>query len=343
MMHSKIFTTTDVAVLMPFYNAAATLEDTLDTIQSQTLTDFTLLAVDDGSTDDSAAIIRRRMQSDPRIRLLQPGRQGVVGAMNSALAHCRSPLVARMDADDRMAPLRLELQQRFLQQHCDIDLVGSRVSLFPQELIQPGFHEYIRWQNNCVTPQQIADNIYVELPIAHPSVMFRRQVVIKAGGYRDGDFPEDYELLLRLHQRGHRMAKLPETLLHWRDSGTRLTRTDERYRREAFDRIRADYLSRDPRLQRSRPLVFWGAGRNTRKRVAHLLHHGFTVDAWIDIDPRKIGNTIGGAKVVEPGWLARGDKPFVLSYVNNHGARELITAELQALGYLEGEDFLMVG
>ncbi|MFO7594703.1 MAG: glycosyltransferase [Pseudomonadota bacterium] len=335
--------TTEVAVLMPFYNAAATLGETLDTIQAQTLSDFTLIAVDDGSTDNSATIVKARMQTDPRIRLLQPGHQGVVGAMNSALAHCDSPIVARMDADDLMEPQRLELQHRYLQQHPDIDLVGSRVRLFPEEIILDGFHEYIRWQNSCLSARAIADNIYVELPIAHPSVMFRRQAVIDAGGYRDGDFPEDYELLLRLHERGHRMAKLPETLLHWRDSGERLTRTDGRYRREAFDHIRAHYLSRDQRLHQGRTLAFWGAGRNTRKRVKHLLEHGFRPGAWIDIDPNKIGNIIAGAPVVASGWLAQEEKPFVLSYVNNHGARELIAADLQAMGYLPGDDYLMVG
>lgn len=332
-----------VAVLLPLYNAAATLAETLDSIQAQSLEEFALIAVDDGSSDGSAELVREHMRHDPRITLLQPGRQGVVGAMNSALAHCRSPLVARMDADDIMHPQRLAKQSRFLQQHADITLVGSRVRLFPEEHIQDGFAEYIRWQNGCLSPESIADNIYVELPIAHPSVMFRRQAILAAGGYRDGDFPEDYELLLRLHQYGHRMAKLPEVLLDWRDSGGRLTRTDSRYAREAFDRIRARYLAADPRLQQGRPLAFWGAGRSTRRRVAHLLGHGFRPSAWIDIDPRKIGNRIDGARVVEPDWLAVAEKPFVLSYVNNHGARELIAVALQAMGYKEGEDYLMVG
>lgn len=335
--------TPEIAVLLPFYNAAATLAETLDSIQAQTLEAFSLIAIDDGSSDDSADIVRERMRDDPRISLLQPGHQGVVGAMNSGMAHCLSPLVARMDADDIMHPERLALQSRFLRQHPEIDLLGSRVRLFPKEMIQDGFSEYIRWQNACLCPDSIADNIYVELPIAHPSVMFRREVVMAAGGYRDGDFPEDYELLLRLHQRGHRMAKLPQVLLHWRDSGERLTRTDQRYSRQAFDRIRAHYLARDPRLHQGRPLVFWGAGRNTRRRVAHLLERGFRPRAWIDVDPRKIGNLIDGARVVEPDWLARKEKPFVLSYVNNHGARELIAAALQVMGYIEGEDYLMVG
>lgn len=335
--------TDTVAILMPFYNAAKTLSETLDSIQDQTLADFELIAVDDGSSDDSVEFVRERMRHDSRITLLQPGRQGVVGAMNSALAYCKRPLVARMDADDIMHPQRLALQSDFLRAHTDIALVGSRVRLFPEQLVQGGFSEYIRWQNACLSPETIAHNIYVELPIAHPSIMFRRNVIMAAGGYRDGDFPEDYELLLRLNQRGYRMAKLPEILLDWRESAGRLTRTDKRYNREAFDAIRAVYLSNDPRLHQSRPLAFWGAGRNTRKRIAHLLDHGFEPSAWIDIDQRKIGNIINGAPVVGPTWLDRKEKPFVLSYVNNHGARDLIADELRSMGYGEGQDYLMVG
>ena len=332
-----------LAVLLPFYNAASTLAETLDSILAQTFKDFVLIAVDDGSTDDSCKIVRDYMKQDSRIELLQVEHHGVVGAMNHALNNCTVPICARMDADDIMAPERLAMQFEYLQANPGIALVGSCVRLFPEEIIQDGFHEYIRWQNGCITPQQIADNIYVELPIANPSICFRRDAVLEVGAYREGDFPEDYELLLRLHQHGYQMAKLPDVLLHWRDSDVRLTRTDERYSRAAFDRIRAAYLARDPRLQQGRALAYWGAGRVTRKRTSHLIAHGHAPHVWIDIDPAKIGNIIGGAEVVAPHWLEQKEKPFVLSYVNNHGARELIASDLESMGYRSGVDYLMVG
>jgi cellulose synthase/poly-beta-1,6-N-acetylglucosamine synthase-like glycosyltransferase len=332
-----------LAVLLPFYNAESTLAETLDSILVQTFKDFVLIAVDDGSDDDSCQIVREYMKLDNRIELLQIEHQGVVGAMNHALNNCTTPICARMDADDIMAPERLARQWDYLLANPDIDLVGSCVRLFPEEIIQDGFNEYIRWQNACITPQQIADNIYVELPIAHPTVCFRREVVLGVGGYRDGDFPEDYELLLRLHHHGHQMAKLPEVLLHWRDSDGRLTRTDQRYSRGAFDRIRATYLASDSRLQQGRPLAYWGAGRVTRKRTAHLINHGHRPHVWIDIDPAKIGRAFEGAEVVAPQWLERDEKPFVLSYVSNHGARELIASDLEGRGYRNGVDYLIVG
>jgi glycosyltransferase involved in cell wall biosynthesis len=332
-----------VSVLLPFYNAAATLDETLCSIRLQTLTDFELIAVDDGSTDASAEIVRAHARDDVRIRLLQPGRQGVVGAMNSALAAACAPVAARMDADDLMAPERLELQYRLLCEQPQLAAVGSQVQLFPAEQVQGGFHEYIRWQNACLSAHDIADEIYVELPIANPSLMFRRDIVLALGGYRDGPFPEDYDMLLRLHHAGHAMAKVAQVLLHWRESGGRLTRTDARYSREAFARLRSEYLARDPRLHSGRPLVICGAGRRTRQRAQLLLDHGFCPVAWIDIDPRKIGNSVHGVPVHAPQWLDRADKPFVLSYVTNHGARDVIAAQLQAMGYRRGRDYLMVG
>ncbi len=249
-----------------------------------------------------------------------------------------------MDADDRMYPQRIEQQLAFMEQHPEITLVASRARLFPEEMIQEGFREYMRWQNACLTPQQIADEIYVESPLVHPTVLFRRQPIVQIGGYREGLFPEDYDLWLRLHQAGHRMAKIDEVLLDWREDPRRVSRTDPRCSREAFDALRARHLARDERfLVRRDDFVIWGAGRKTRKRCSHLLERGFSPRAWIDIDPNKIGNRLYGVPVVSPDWLVQNPRPFVLGYVANHGARDLIAEHLRKMGYERGTDYLMVG
>lgn len=136
----------------------------------------------------------------------------------------------------------------------------------------------------------------------------RREVLQRIGGYQDGPFSEDYQLWLRLHRAGFGMAKLPQVLLH-----------------------------------QPRDLAVWGAGRKTRGRVRHLIDRGVTPGAWIDIDPRKIGGKLLGAPVHPPEWLDREPRPFVLVYVNNRGARELIDAALAHMGYRRGADYLHVG
>jgi hypothetical protein len=140
-----------------------------------------------------------------------------------------------------------------------------------------------------------------------------------------------------------RNRKIPRVLLDWRESASRLSRTDPRYDRAAFDRLRAEFLSRDPRLAGSRPVVFWGAGRRTRQRARHLVSRGISPTAYIDIDPRKIGRIIDDVAVHPPEWLAVSPRGFVLAWVTNHGARELIANRLSQLGYAEGSDWIAVG
>ncbi len=264
-----------VTILMPARNVAATLGSCLDSIQAQSLTDFELLIVDDASSDGTHEMVSARAAADARIRLLRVPRRGLVACLNAGLGEARAALIARMDGDDVMDCERLALQRDYLQQHPDVDVVASRVRAFPADRVQAGMREYLRWQNACLGSDALRDEVYVECPITHPSAMFRRAAVIAAGGYRDGDFPEDYELWLRLTEHGCRMAKIDRCLLHWRQRDDSLSRRDPRYSRDAFDRLRACYLARDRRLQSGRPLVFWGAGRRTRRRTGHFVALGF--------------------------------------------------------------------
>jgi glycosyltransferase involved in cell wall biosynthesis len=333
-----------VSVLLPFHNAAQTIRDCIDSILAQTLTAIEVIAVNDFSNDDSVELLQQ--YSNDRIRVVENNRRGLVSALNTGLAYCTAPMVARMDADDIMHSSRLEKQYDYLRKHQDLVLVAAQARKFPQASIRNGYREYMRWQNSVLSSEDIQNQIYIESPFAHPSVMFRRDRVIAAGGYRHGEFPEDYELWLRLLHLGCRMEKLPQVMLDWRESDTRLSRVSENYSRKAFDKIRAQYLSQDRRIH-NKPIAFWGAGRKTRQRVRHLLEKGFEAKVWIDIDPKKIGNRIDGIEVVEPAWLEQavidGNKPFVLNYVTNHGARDIARNYLERIGYIMGQDYLEVG
>ena len=336
--------TPPLSILLPCRNAASTLAECLDSIQAQTFADFELVALDDHSTDTTAELLHHYAATDSRMRILRNPGTGLVDALNAGLEATQSKYVARMDGDDLMHPQRLQRQYRHLQSNPGVHLLGCCARLFPLEQIGEGYREYMRWQNGCLSEAQIANEIYVESRFAHPSVIFERTPVLRLGGYRTGPFPEDYDLWLRLFQAGLRLEKIPDQLLEWRESGDRTSRVDPRYSREAFDRLRARYLARDSRLlARWENSAIWGAGRKTRQRCRHLLERGLRPVAWIDIDPRKIGNSIDGVPVVPPEWLRQRPKPFVLIYVANHGARELIGRELEQLGYAKGSDYLAVG
>lgn len=342
-----------VSVVLPVFNGAGTLARAIKSIQGQSLARWELLAVDDGSTDDTPRVLADWAAAEPRIRILTQPRAGIVSALNTGLAAARGEYVARMDADDESLPERLAAQAEFLSVHPEIGLVGCLVAFGGNPAASAGYALHVEWMNSLVTPGQIARGRFVESPFAHPSVMFRREVVSRFGGYAGGEFPEDYELWLRWLDAGVAMGKVPRVLLRWNDPPARLSRTDPRYRPDAFFRMKARWIARAVARARcgreaaepcaERQVWIWGAGRPTRKRAAYLEEHGVRIAGYVDIDPRKMTGAIGGTgrAVIGPAALPLPGKIFVLAYVSSRGARELIGGELGARGYVEGRDFLL--
>jgi glycosyltransferase involved in cell wall biosynthesis len=328
---------------MPVFNAAATVARAVASVRAQSFFEWELVAVDDGSTDGTREILQALAKEEPRLQLQLRPHEGLVASLNAGLAVAGGEFVARLDADDEAHPERLAAQLAFSDAHPDVGLVSCLVEFGGDRAASAGYALHVDWLNALVTPGEIALNRFIESPLAHPSVFFRRQLVSQHGGYRDGDFPEDYELWLRLLDAGVRMGKVPVNLLTWHDAPGRLSRCDARYGPEAFFRVKAPYVAREvARRAHGRPIFVWGAGRPTRKRAAYLETHGVVIAGYIDIDPKKTGRTLAGRPVLDlPTAVAAREAMFILVYVSNRGARELIRAELRARGYGEGEDFLV--
>lgn len=344
-------------MVLPVRDAAATVARAIASIRAQTFSDWELIAVDDGSTDGTREILRELVRVEPRLKLVEQVQAGVAVAANAGAAAARGEMIARMDADDVSHPERLAAQVAFLDapENRTVGVVGCLVEYGGDRAANAGYALHVDWVNALVTPEAIALNRFVEAPLANPSVMFRRELVARHGGYRDGDFPEDYELWLRWLDAGVRMAKVPRRLLTWNDAPTRLTRTDPRYAPDAFFRVKAEWIAREVgRALRGRPgvstkIFIWGAGRHTRKRAAFLTVHGIKIAGYIDVDPKKTGRGIGGTglpvigvgDLPHPGESGGAGPVFVLSYVTTRGARDYNRAKLSACGYVEGRDFLM--
>ncbi|MDP6777525.1 MAG: glycosyltransferase [Candidatus Latescibacteria bacterium] len=334
-----------VTVLLPVYNADATLDLALQSLCRQRFEAFEVVAVDDGSEDGTADILKRYAAQDRRVRPIFARRRGLVAALNTSLAHAEGRLVARMDADDVSHPLRLGLQQSYLHEHPDVSVVGSLIRFFPWPRVGDGFRIYQSWLNGIVDPPDIAREIFIESPLAHPSVMMRRSDLEAIGGYRDFGWPEDYDLWLRLHLADRRLAKVPRLLFYWREGPSRLTRRDGRYSVENFIRAKAHYLRLGP-LRTDPRAVVWGAGQIGRRLSKHLQRRGVDLIAFVDIDPRKIGSTRRGAPIISPDDLPdvhrSSGRPLILAAVPSRGARALIRTRLEALGLAEGREFLCV-
>jgi len=330
-----------ISILMPVYNGEKFLVEAIQSVIYQTEQDWELIAVDDGSTDETGRVLAWFAENEPRVRVLTRPHEGIVAALNAGLAICSGELVARMDADDRCAPERLARQKTFMQANPNIGLVASRVLYDGDEKEFRGFSLFVDWTNTLLDPSDIYLNRFVESPLVHPSVCFRKSLVLECGGYRDGPFPEDYELWLRMMQAGIRLAKLPEDLLWWRERAGRLTRVDDRYQVDAFYACKTEYLARWLKRKGITHVMIWGAGRTSRKRSELLLDKGFQIVAYIDIDPRKIGQLIDRRPVMAMADLPVPGKCFVLSYVASRGARMAIETFLHKRGYQVGKHYLM--
>ncbi|NOZ78021.1 MAG: glycosyltransferase [Acidobacteria bacterium] len=332
-----------VSVLLPVLDARGFLDACLTSVERQTFRDFELVAVDDGSRDGSGDLLESWAQIDPRIRVFRRPHGGLVSALNAGLELCRAPLVARMDADDACHPRRLELQLRWLASHPDAGVVSCLVRHIPVHRVAEGFRIYETWLNGLVSHEAMVRERFVESPLAHPSALIRRQVLEAAGGWRDEGWPEDYDLWLRLVERGVRFGKTPQVLYFWREHAGRLTRTDGRYSVENFLRAKACFLVKGP-LAGGRPVIVWGAGQTGRRLSKHLLRAGAAIAAFVDIDPAKIGRTVRGVPVHSPDDLPvlRTPESIVLAAVASRGARELIRQRLKALELVEGREFYCV-
>ncbi len=314
-------------VALPVRDAAAWIDEALASLQAQTLRRWTATVVDDGSSDATPEIVAGRAARDPRIQLVRTEPLGIVPALDRAVRG-EAPCVARMDGDDVCDPRRLETQLAFLEAHPRVDVVDCRVEHFRDDGEVPGGMErYRRWQDRIETDADFRREELVENAVCHPAVMVRRTALLP---YRDGDFPEDYDLWLRIRRAGGRFHKLPQRLLRWRDRGGRLTRTDRRYRREAFFRLKWEHFAATRDLDQR--IAVWGAAAGGRPWIRALVQAGRPPVAVVDVDPRAIGNTRHGVEVVPPEALPAARPDLVLAAVGAEGARRLIEGRLAAMG-----------
>jgi glycosyltransferase involved in cell wall biosynthesis len=328
-----------VSVVMPFRDAAATIEEALASVLAQEGPPLEVVAVDDRSRDDGAARVRAVASRDARVRVVEGEGRGIAAALAVGVREARGELLARMDADDVSLPGRFARQLAALGESPRVAAMGTRVEAYADDgEVGEGLAAYVAWMNGLVTPEEHARDVFVEAPLCHPSVMMRRSALDAVGGYRDPGWAEDYDLWLRLDAAGFALAKVPEVLVRWRHTAGRASFTDPRYAPDALRAARAFYLA--PRLRaRGREVVVWGAGQTGKRLARALERNGVRAARFVDIDPRKVGGVARGAAIVAPEVLRRGEQTVVVA-VGARGARETVRARLVAMGFVEGDDFV---
>ena len=326
-----------VSVILPVHNGGNYLADAVFSILSQSFRKLELLLVDDHSNDTAIAGLDA---ADERLRILSAKQAGVAAAFNYGLERARGKFIARMDADDLSLPERLKRQLHYLEFHPEVDICGGCVEIFSDQALGAGNLRYQNWLNSCRSPEKIHRELFIESPIPNPTALFRRDAIDRLGGYRDPDWPEDYDLFLRADSAGMRMGKPDGVVLRWREHPQRLTRSDPRYDIARFQAAKAHFLV-SQRLH-GRPLVIWGAGPTGRLMHDLLESEGAAINGFLEVHPRRIGGSKRGLPVWPVDHVSELKDELVLVAVGAAGAREEIGAYMLERGKKEGSDYLFV-
>ena len=200
-----------VSVVLSVHNGAADLPGAIDTILTQTFSDFELIAIDNGSTDESAAVLDGLR--DPRVRIVHQENMGLAAALNRGIALARGRYIARQDHDDWAKPTRLEKQLAFLEGHPEYAMVGTRAEIWVEDRETSRAHDHPT-DNATLQFELLFDN-----PFVHSSMLVRKSAFDVVGYYTTDPArqpPEDYELWSRIARR-YKVANLAERLTIYRE------------------------------------------------------------------------------------------------------------------------------
>jgi len=341
--------TKKISILIPVRNDALKISKCLSDIKNQTMKDYEVIIVDDGSTDSTYMLLEKASRNDCRIRIIRTEPRGIISALNIGLSECKCNFVARMDADDRMCKTRLEKQLKFMQMNPDLDLIGCKVKGFT-DLGSPSasIMQYQSWSNSLITHEQIESDLFAESPIVHPTFFFKKKLFLNMGGYAKNKWAEDYDAILRAYGKGSKFGKHPDILVNKYHDSSRLSRLEDIYKRPAMFSAKVHYLLEFGKLNNRRGVVIVGSGPTGRQVAKSFENRGVLVLGFIDnrygTKDRKVKNlpAWGFQNLPPPEFLQQfRDTLIVLAVGDYRGQTDFLNLLLK-LGFVENYDFVKV-
>jgi glycosyltransferase involved in cell wall biosynthesis len=323
-----------ISIIMPVYNAAPYLSACLESIIGQRYVDFELLAVNDGSRDDSWDILQEFASQDERIQVYQNKDKGIVPALQLGYAQSSGDYIHRMDADDIMPKNKLEL----LLENCPEEgAVTGHVQYFSDDwLVGPGFRRYEEWLNATMDHKNWEPEMFKECILPSPAWMMSRKTFEKIGAFKTVMLPEDYDLCFRVFENNLEINTVPEVVHLWRDHQSRTSRKDPRYFPKAYFRIKVHYFLK-LKYHGRKPLILWGAGNKGKEVAKHLLDAQIKF-RWVTQNEEKIGKEIYGV------WLEALDLEEytncqLILAMSSPDDQSQVNEELKKTSLMEGIDF----
>lgn len=205
-----------ISVLIPVLNGEKFIREALDSVLAQSLASE-IIVIDNGSTDGTLEVIDHYVHIDPRVKLLQCSEKGVSKALNTGLVNANGTLIARLDADDKMSLDRLEKQLKVMEENPDFALVSSQIFYMNSDGIEIGKSRY------PVGNLTLLNHFVFRNPVAHPSVMFRKDSAEKVGNYRtEFEGCEDLDLWIRILRHG-KIFSMSDFLTYYRVHENQIT------------------------------------------------------------------------------------------------------------------------
>ena len=213
-----------ISILMPVYNCALYLREAIDSVLAQTYSNFELLILNDGSTDNSKEIILS--YDDPRIKYIENEKNlKLIATLNKGIDFAKGTYITRMDADDTMPSDRYEIQMKYMLEHPDVDLCSVWAYVTDEQGKRIGELKGID------TSELINVSLFFTNPINHPGILCKSKV-LKENRYCEFTHAEDMELWIKLRDKGYKMVNIPKYLYSYRWYGNNVSNSNADFQLE---------------------------------------------------------------------------------------------------------------
>lgn len=267
-----------ISVVLPVFNGGAFLQAAIESVLNQTFTNFELIILNDGSTDQSIQIIEDFAAKDSRIVVIDRENRGLVATLNQGVQLARADLIARMDADDVSMPARLKFQYEFMLNHPIIVASGTGYILIDDRFNL--IRKFIPEEKNEVLQVQALSG---STPICHPTAIFRKREFLEVGGYREkAMLAEDLDLWLRIGEKGE-IANLSNILLYYRQHSNSLSESKQIKQIEIMNQVAREACFRRnllPTAKLFNPISPWRSTGTKESNYAQILRYGWW--AWLE-------------------------------------------------------------
>lgn len=269
---------------MPVKNAGLYLHQCIDSMLHQSFRNWELLAVDDGSTDESNRILSAFEDKDLRVRVLNNPESGIVAALAHAFQNSTGKFVTRMDADDVMPVKKLETLYKALQGK-QKTVVTGKVKYFGDKKISEGYLRYEKWLNDVVEENHFERDLFRECVVASPNWMVDRKCFEQDIRIDDLSYPEDYDMVFNWIKCGYKIEGLPKMTHMWREHPERTSRHSIHYQQKAFFDLKTNWFIHFFKNEVEHVQLI-GKGEKG-KLIAAVLNQQNIPFKWFDLQPSK--------------------------------------------------------